>query len=265
MRKINNTDDKNKNDIEIFCETALKHRKTANFFSSPEVLRKYTDCGDLYITETKSGIFIYADTGDFFRLYYALTDTDISLDLPEDIKPTVTETAYRGENPPDSVGCFINYGFKHSLTRSRMSLNLNSLDNQTCETVENTTDINAVLDLFVDSFDRYTGCIPTLAELEKAASDGRILTVVKDNILRGALFYEATETSASLSNIAVSKDSRGQGLGGHLVSSWINICKTSGKSVLRLWVADGNIAAVKLYEKHGFKSDGLKSVVLVKP
>ena len=268
MRKINKTD---RTEIDNFCEVSIKHRTSANFFSSPEVLYNYAGCGNLYISESTAGIFVFADAGGFFRLYYVLTD--ISADIPPElcgnnIKPVVIETAYRGNNPPQSADYFTRHGFERALTRSRMNITVGATlavaPNRAGASSAPTVDINAVLNLFEDSFDKYTGCIPALSELQKASEENRVIAITQDNILCGALLYENAGSTATLSNIAVAANMRGHGYGGQLVSSWIAICADAGKSVLRLWVADNNIPAVKLYEKHGFKPDGLKSVVMIK-
>lgn len=296
MRKIGRTNIINISDINYineireitsFCETALKYRTATNFFGSPEVLYNYADCGNLYISESQSAIFMFADAGGFFRLYYILMDisADITKDMTKELcgnaKPVVIETAYRGDNPPISAEFFIKHGFNHALTRSRMTLKITdnavvsilnvseyikSVDTDNTHNIDNIDNINAILDLFRNSFDRYTGCIPAKSELQKAADERRIITVLHDSpngILCGALLYENTGAVSILNNIAVAPDMRGRGYGEYLLSSWISRCGADNKTVMRLWVADKNTAAVKLYEKHGFKPDGLKSVVLI--
>jgi len=166
----------------------------------------------------------------------------------------VTEIAFRGENFPTSAEYLIGHGFKRALTRSRMSLS-KPMPGPVGVGPDN---VDWVFSLFGDTFDRYTGCVPTMTELTRASDEGRIITV--DGC--GALFYEDAGAVSILRNIAVAKDTRGRGLGGTMLKTWISRCAVANKPVLRLWVADNNYQAINLYKKHGFKPDGLKSVVL---
>ncbi|MCL2813457.1 MAG: GNAT family N-acetyltransferase [Oscillospiraceae bacterium] len=259
MRKIDRAE------IDNFRETALKHRASANFFGDSEKLHAFADQGDLYIAESEAGIFVLWDAGGFFRLYYALFDTDAPMPqkLLENALPIVAETAYRGEFFPPSADFFARHGFLRALTRSRMELRELTAKQDAAATLPE-ADPEAVLDLFKASFDRYTGCIPALPELKKASGEGRVITAAQNGGLCGALLYEEAGNISSLKNIAVAQNMRGRGFGGAMLDLWARRSALAGKSVLRLWVSDENAAAVKLYQKHNFKPDGLKSFVFVK-
>ena len=61
---------------------------------------------------------------------------------------------------------------------------------------------------------------------------------------------------AYITNIAVKKECRKQGAGNALISAIINHCK--GSSFVTLEVRVSNFAAIKLYEKSGFVSQGIR-------
>ena len=262
MQKIGKTE------IDSFCETAIKHRASANFFGAPEKLYGYAKQGNLYIAQSKAGVFVLADAGGFFRLYYALSgpEADMPAEICENALPVVTETAYRGDLFLPSAGFFARRGFERALTRSRMERKTQAAAHRPPEpdAAKREADPEAVLDLFNASFDRCTGCIPSLPELQKASSEGRLITEAQSGGLCGALLYEEAGNVSSLSNLAVAQNMRGRGFGDWLMGLWTARSGKAGKAVLRLWVSDENAAAIKLYQKHGFKPDGLKSCVFMK-
>ncbi|MCL1794943.1 MAG: GNAT family N-acetyltransferase [Oscillospiraceae bacterium] len=251
-----------KEEIDKFREAALKYRASSNFFGGPEKLYGYGLRGDLHIADSGAGIFMLAEAGGFFRLYYAIFDMDaIAPKLCENL-PIVAESAYRGAVPP-SAAFLARHGFGHALTRSRISLSVRG--NAKCTpSQEDTADIGAVLELFEASFDRYTGCLPALPELGEASVEGRIITKMQNGALCGALLYEKSGNVGTLCNIAVAQNMRGRGIGSSILNSWIARSASDGQSLLRLWVADENAPALALYQKHGFKPDGLKSEVMIK-
>lgn len=61
-----------------------------------------------------------------------------------------------------------------------------------------------------------------------------------------------------ITNIAVSKDSRGQGIGNYLVMGLIDFCKKSKIYNMTLEVRESNIVAQNLYKKYGFLDCGIR-------
>jgi len=263
MQKLNRTD---KQKIESFCETALKFNKSANFFGGPEALFGYADCGKLYMSESFAGVFLLFDAGGFFRLYFAVTDKEAA--LPDDLLgaslPVVSEIAYRGAEPPPVLDCFFRCGFFSSLNRFRMSFQTGDFLKKEMAKAATGDLCEEIFNLFCASFDRYTGCLPTLSELQKAAEEGRIVAACRNGELCGALLYENSGVVSTLCNLAVAQNMRSQGFGSSLVLQWREKMAAENRPVLRLWVAQNNKGAIALYEKHDFKPDGMKSAVLIK-
>ena len=63
---------------------------------------------------------------------------------------------------------------------------------------------------------------------------------------------------AHITNIAVKSTERGKGIGTFLMSELISRAKNNGVSRMTLEVKDGNTNAIKLYEKFGFKVEGVR-------
>lgn len=63
---------------------------------------------------------------------------------------------------------------------------------------------------------------------------------------------------ATLNNIVVKKSCRGKGIGGELLESLIELCSDMNMKLLTLEVNTQNTPAIKLYEKFGFKNQGIR-------
>lgn len=61
-----------------------------------------------------------------------------------------------------------------------------------------------------------------------------------------------------ITNIAVSKESRGQGVGNYLVMGLIEFCKQSKIYNMTLEVRESNVVAQNLYKKYGFIDCGIR-------
>ena len=61
-----------------------------------------------------------------------------------------------------------------------------------------------------------------------------------------------------VTNIAVHSDYRKQGIASKLIKKMFNLCKEHQSAYILLEVRANNIPAKNLYEKFGFKSDGIR-------
>lgn len=271
-----------RNDIDRFCELVLKHRSATNMFSAASALYGYADRGALYITQQPSGVYMYADEGCFYSLLYVLTDMDAPPDFADISVPVVIEIAYRGETMPEAAKYLIKHGCKLMLTRARLRLDLikanstektdepdmssNEQNGQLAQNMQTGNNpkpsAEQVYELFREAFDQYTGCVPSVQELTKALAEDRLIAIMSDGVLHGALYHADSETASTINNVAAASDVQGKGIGSRLVAEWISKCTAAGKRVLNLWVNIENAPAMRLYEKNGFKHDGMNSVVL---
>ena len=61
-----------------------------------------------------------------------------------------------------------------------------------------------------------------------------------------------------ITNVAVHPDYRKNGIASKLIDAMISYCKEHGCIAYTLEVRAGNIPAISLYEKHGFKQHGIR-------
>ncbi|MHB8611540.1 MAG: GNAT family N-acetyltransferase [Candidatus Dormibacteraceae bacterium] len=66
----------------------------------------------------------------------------------------------------------------------------------------------------------------------------------------------AFSRGASLTSLWVAPGSRGRGVGDSLVAAVFGWASDGGFDQIFLWVADGNLHAERLYERHGFRRTG---------
>lgn len=92
--------------------------------------------------------------------------------------------------------------------------------------------------------------------------DRRACLVARDEISgRSVIGYTALQFAADeaeICNIAVLPTLRGKGIGALLIQSAIELCVRKSVSVLHLEVRRGNVPAIRLYEKQGFRRVGIR-------
>ena len=96
--------------------------------------------------------------------------------------------------------------------------------------------------------------IASLIECERAVAR----VAVRDSEVVGYYRYYYVEDVADINNIAVLAGVRRQGVGNALIEDIIAQCSICGVSAINLEVREGNVAAVSLYEKHGFIKCGVR-------
>lgn len=95
------------------------------------------------------------------------------------------------------------------------------------------------------------------ASAEKTIDEPLIPLLEKFDIPKDTRLFtdpETIEPEWYLDSISVSKEFRGQGIGGELLAALPQIAKRDGESVIGLSVDEQNPGAKRLYERNGFKT-----------
>lgn len=82
------------------------------------------------------------------------------------------------------------------------------------------------------------------------------LVAEQDGEVLGYLGFLAVLDEADVTNVAVSPTHRRQGVASALITAAQEICRARGIRRLGLEVRCSNLAAIRLYESHGFVQDG---------
>lgn len=209
-----------------------------------QALRALCESGRLFAERTDGGLFLLV-RGTVDRFYFYVTDpkTAPRLALPEG---TVCEYPYANA-PALPEEWFSAPGFCRVLTRERRTRPAGDANAapSPCEEIS----AQAALEILNACFPRDTGCIPSLPELEQAAQEGRLLGAEQAAVLHAKPDRGAME----LRHLAVLPDARGRGLANRLVRDF---CARFGAQTCRVWVAQENAAARRIYEQNGFLPDG---------
>lgn len=95
-------------------------------------------------------------------------------------------------------------------------------------------------------------------EKELANHLAKYFVAETDNKVIGFIGTWIIVDESNITNVAVHPDFRKQGIASQLIEAMISYCKEHGCIAHTLEVRAGNTAAISLYEKHGFKPDGIR-------
>ncbi|MBE5940596.1 MAG: ribosomal-protein-alanine N-acetyltransferase [Lachnospiraceae bacterium] len=87
----------------------------------------------------------------------------------------------------------------------------------------------------------------------------------KDDRIIGYIGAYIAGDGMDITNVAVDKNERNQGIGGKLIDSVFECAKAHNCPVVNLEVRESNLSAIGLYEKKGFKSLGIRKNFYSKP
>lgn len=81
---------------------------------------------------------------------------------------------------------------------------------------------------------------------------------ILDNKVIGFAGAWLIASEGQITNVSVSKDFRGQGIGFKIINELLKNLSSKGSKEVTLEVRESNLAAQKLYEKCGFKNEGIR-------
>jgi ribosomal-protein-alanine N-acetyltransferase len=95
--------------------------------------------------------------------------------------------------------------------------------------------------------------------------NNRYLVAETDGVITGYCGYWGIAGEGCIYNIAVKKELRGQQIGYQLLKNLIEKGYNKGITAFTLEVRQSNIAAIRLYERLGFESTGIRKDFYTKP
>lgn len=117
-------------------------------------------------------------------------------------------------------------------------------------------DIDEILDISALSFSICWSKNSYLQELTNPVA--KYLVAKINNKVVGFVGTWIVLDESHITNIAVHPNHREQGIASKLLEELLNYCKNQGCISYTLEVRSSNIAAQSLYEKHGFKQNGIR-------
>lgn len=118
------------------------------------------------------------------------------------------------------------------------------------------SDLNEISNNLTSDFDEFWNSSILESELKNPFSQYIIAKLNKEIV--GFAGVIDTVDQLEITNIVVKKDFRKNGIGNELLEKIIKLAKENGKDKIILEVNITNLAAIKLYEKNGFKNIGFR-------
>ena len=227
----------------------------------------YEFCGE-------KNAFLLVKKDGFWRVYYYLNGYDEDLSLDGEVLET--EILFRGSlgEPVEVVAYMEKCGFKRHLVRDQYTGMYKDLkpavENEEIivQPAQTLTGVQAAFELFNQSFDKYSGDYVSPEVYEGLLANHSVLLAWRENESEaqfvGALHQTVENNVAWVSHVAVKEAARGHHVGLALLDAFVERNMVSEKSRYMLWVQHQNEAAVRMYEKNGFKYVGKSSLSMVK-
>ena len=118
------------------------------------------------------------------------------------------------------------------------------------------SDLNEISNIITTEFDDFWNVNILESELKNPFS--KYIVAKIGNEIVGFAGVIDTVDRLEITNIVVKKNFRKNGIGNILLQNLINFAKEKGKTEISLEVNNINEPAIKLYEKNGFKSVGIR-------
>ena len=94
------------------------------------------------------------------------------------------------------------------------------------------------------------------AILESASADTSFFVYTENENILGYAGLQIVLDEGYVTNIAVTKEARGRGIGKALVETLVALAKDKSLAFISLEVRESNIPAISLYKKFGFEDKG---------
>ena len=241
-----------------------------------DYLQRDADClirnGKLYEYCEGANAYLFVEKTIGWSLYFYINDFEIVPDF-QCVKDVVIEILYRGDKfyPFQEIEFFEKAGFKVNLVRDQFLgvyedlIKTNLSDTVSVACANDIEEVREACELFNHSFDVLSGDYIAEDEYESLLKNHSILVARGEKYeFLGALHQSFVGKVASISHIAVVQEARGKHVGQALLEEFIENNKAGGKGRYMLWVQRQNLAAVKMYQRKGFKYVSKSTISLIK-
>lgn len=125
-------------------------------------------------------------------------------------------------------------------------------------------DTDYIYGMLLDTFDLIADYIfDEREELVGLILNRNVLKVVLAGEIAGVLVFEDTKCTSYLQALCIKERCRNNGVGSSLLAKYINM-HLGSTELFYLWVDKDNVNALGLYNKFGYKEDGLKDNIYIK-
>ena len=252
---------------EIIRLRALPGAWRTNLFASDEELSQWIRRGEAFLLSGKKSFLLMRERGPFRHGHFCtaeLADMGETLAFLEQKaqKPVSMDILGEDEKLRETLS---QASFRCTATLARMTRqnadmqaeNLSLPDDEYARPEE----LPFLMEQLENTFDPLTKQLPGKEELSRMIEERNVFVVRRKAGIAGFLVSERQGAMLLLRYIAVMEKWRGKAWGGKLLQNFLGI--RCGIRKHQLWVQPENIPAVRLYEKCGFRFDGLRDDIYV--
>ena len=231
-----------------------------NHFLAPAELDGEIARGRLWASEWAGGVAFYHQKTGYWRLTFYLNDPEAPFGGALPPGPVAAEIAHRPGADREDSGFWLRQGFSLEGRRVRMVRERADPGRPPRWPVRRSTgaDREAIAALLADRFHPYLGCIPEGEELTGLVSSGGFF-VAGEGAVEGLVSLREERGHGQMRHLAVRRDREGLGLGGALVDA---VSRAEARKRTLLWTAERE-ENLRLYGRHGYRSDGWQSDLLL--
>lgn len=231
---------------------------------------------DTQIVRENESLAALCNEGDFFRVYWGITDKNDIAELNAKLsawvggKPYISEIIFR-KHEPAIIADFLRAGMvEYSrlifMIRALAPRNLdefaqNGQNLEICCEKAKLNDVEAIYQLLWKNFDSLISHLPDYAQIIELINKKEINVLrVNGKIAVVAIFQVMGKCSKYLYQLITAPDYRGQGLADCLLLN--ELSQNSSEYSYSLWVEKNNYKAMNMYKKHGFVNANRELIIL---
>ncbi|NLM06810.1 MAG: GNAT family N-acetyltransferase [Tissierellia bacterium] len=201
------------------------------------------------------------DRSNFYNVFYFIKkglEGLSEVEIPND-KKSIIDYVYR-DLDQEETAIIETLGYETYIERTSLSLGLDRVGGGGEYSFASHKDLETIFSLQEDHIDPYTGNALSKDELAEEIKNEKLLAVYEGDLLAGFIRFQIRGRDLELDNIVVADTFRGGGRAGQLIEGLIRLGRERDYNKINLWVRDGNIPAMGLYEKFNFKPTGYKCI-----
>lgn len=225
---------------------------------------------DIEIIKFRNTIVLLIRYCEFNILYYwtksaeTLVDALLNIQLSQSY-PTRLEILYRGNRDVvDNIIQNTTFKFYGGILRLQKKVTIEDVGYKNSHIFKATTyNIDEIKDMHSNIFNKYIDRHLEYTELYTLINNGNVLIYVDEKKILGCLIYTIRGKYYHLRYWFVDKKNsqHKQGIGKALIKELYNIAGVG--NIIEVWSRKDNTIVTEIYEKYGFKKDGLESDILM--
>jgi GNAT superfamily N-acetyltransferase len=212
-------------------------------------LRRLADSGELFYDEAAGGLFLYVRREGFYRLYFHIENAGVR--LSECAEAISSYVVYKGAPERVQAEWLVSNGFRYENTLVRMC----------ADKLEISASAEGVTEISRDEASAFFAAVFPVMNTDSAPLSSGKCIAVRDSggSALGVMRYDGK----SVRLVAVRAEFRGVGIGSRLFAGFAaDTAMLPG--AFKLCAVESNFGAIKLYERLGYKPDGLKADLYVR-